>query len=107
MAVKELSDKGPDGTRLGQSATDLVGFYGVTPVVQPTHASQAAVTITAVTAVATTATITTAAHGFATGTHGDAVVKRVAQLRTDMVAVGHLLTKIRVALVNTGIIKGS
>lgn len=31
MAVKELSDKGVDGTRLGQSATDLVGFHGATP----------------------------------------------------------------------------
>ena len=31
MAVKELSDGGPDGTRLGQSSTDLVGFHGATP----------------------------------------------------------------------------
>lgn len=31
MALKELSDGGPDGTRLGQSSTDLVGFYGATP----------------------------------------------------------------------------
>jgi hypothetical protein len=31
MALKELSDKGPDGTRLGQSATDLIGFHGATP----------------------------------------------------------------------------
>jgi hypothetical protein len=33
--IKHLSDKGPDGTLLGQSATDLVGFYGKTPIVQP------------------------------------------------------------------------
>lgn len=33
MAVKELSDKGPDGTRLGQSAADLIGFYGATSLV--------------------------------------------------------------------------
>lgn len=31
MALKELSDKGPDGTRLGQTAADLVGFHGATP----------------------------------------------------------------------------
>lgn len=31
MPLKELSDKGPDGTRLGQSATDLIGFHGATP----------------------------------------------------------------------------
>lgn len=27
----ELSDGNPDGTRLGQSATDLIGFHGATP----------------------------------------------------------------------------
>lgn len=35
MAKKELSDKGPDGTSLGQSATDKVGFYGTTPIAKP------------------------------------------------------------------------
>lgn len=34
MAKKELSDGGPDGTSLGQSATDKIGFYGATPVVK-------------------------------------------------------------------------
>ncbi len=34
MAVKQLSDNGPDGTTLGQSVTDLVAFYGGTPVAQ-------------------------------------------------------------------------
>jgi hypothetical protein len=36
MAVKQLSDGGTDGTKLGQSATDKVGLYGVTPVAQRT-----------------------------------------------------------------------
>jgi len=31
MALKQLSDGGPDGTVLGQSATDLIGFHGATP----------------------------------------------------------------------------
>jgi len=36
MAVKQLSDAGPDGVRLGQSATDKIGFYGLTtPIVKP------------------------------------------------------------------------
>lgn len=49
MAIKQLSDGNPSGTNLGQSATDLVGFYGLTtPIAQP-----------AVTAVGTT-TATTA-----------------------------------------------
>lgn len=36
MAVKQLSDGGPAGTRFGQSATDKIGFYGLTtPIVKP------------------------------------------------------------------------
>ena len=42
MAIgKQLSDKNPDGTALGQSTTDLVSFYGTTPIVQRALAAQA------------------------------------------------------------------
>jgi len=42
MAIgKQLSDKNPDGVALGQSATDLVSFYGTTPIVQRALAAQA------------------------------------------------------------------
>jgi len=60
--VKELSDGSPAGTRLGQSATDLVAFHGASPVAQQS--------------------ITTVATG---GTAGDAVAaiqSIVAALRT-------------------------
>lgn len=46
MAVKQLSDGGADGTKLGQSATDLVGFYGAAPVDQPAALTAALTTIT-------------------------------------------------------------
>lgn len=36
MAADQLSKKNPDGTKLGQSASDLISLYGVTPVVQRT-----------------------------------------------------------------------
>jgi len=36
MTVKELSDKNPDGTRMGQAAADLISFYGTTCVSQRT-----------------------------------------------------------------------
>lgn len=37
MAIgKQLSDLNPDGSSLGQSATDKVSLYGVTPVAQRT-----------------------------------------------------------------------
>ena len=32
--AKQLSDGNPGGTGLGQSATDLISFYGATPVAQ-------------------------------------------------------------------------
>jgi hypothetical protein len=41
MPVKELSDKNPDGTRLGQAAADLVSYYGLTPVSQRASSVQA------------------------------------------------------------------
>ena len=40
MAVKQLSDAGPDGTKLGQSITDKIAFYGVTPIEQRSGAAQ-------------------------------------------------------------------
>jgi hypothetical protein len=40
MALRELSDGGPDGVRLGQSTTDKLGFYGLaTPIVRPSVAT--------------------------------------------------------------------
>lgn len=33
---QELGDGRPDGTRLGKTATEKVGFFGATPVVQQT-----------------------------------------------------------------------
>lgn len=54
MPAKQLSDGGPAGTVLGQSATDLVAFYGATP------AAQIAVT----TAPAATAATSTTPFGY-------------------------------------------
>lgn len=41
MAVKQLSDKGPDGTTLGQDTSDLISCYGKTPIAQRSGAAQA------------------------------------------------------------------
>jgi hypothetical protein len=46
--VKQLSDGNPGGTGLGQSASDVIGFYGVaTPVSQRAGTVQATSNITA------------------------------------------------------------
>lgn len=43
MATKQLSDYGPDGTKLGQAAADKIAFYGTTPVSQRASSDQATV----------------------------------------------------------------
>jgi hypothetical protein len=89
MAVKQLSDGHPDGVKLGQSVTDLVGLYGVTPVVQPTAAAQSAVPTTALTTltdIVTTASVTGAFNSVAARV--GALCTLVNQMRSDLIAVG-------------------
>jgi hypothetical protein len=109
--TQQLSDGNPDGVVLGQdSTTDKVAFYGSTPVVQPSSASQAAVTATAVTAIGTTtisAANTSAVFGFSSSTAGTALVTRVGQLQVDAAAAIVLLNQLRSELVTLGLLKGS
>ncbi len=83
--------KSAAGYTVGQSATDLVGFYAATPIVQPTAASQSAITNSAggtaaagtgLQALTSTYNSTLIANSFAT------VVVLVNQLRADLVALG-------------------
>jgi hypothetical protein len=57
MAVRQLSDGGPAGTTLGQSASDLVSFHGATPVDQAASISLATNATIATTNVAVRAII--------------------------------------------------
>lgn len=41
MAVTQLSDGNDEGVSLGQSTTDKISFYGVTPIAQRSLAAQA------------------------------------------------------------------
>ncbi len=69
MAINNLSDGSPDGSLLGQNATDKVGFFGATPVVQ------VAVTVN------TTATATTALNE-----------QRLVRLEAALVSLGLITT---------------
>ena len=40
-AGRQLSDKNPDGTTLGNTTADKISLYGVTPIVQRASAVQA------------------------------------------------------------------
>ena len=80
MAVKYLGDAAPDGTCLGRSATDLIAFYGATPIVRPT-VSDTAIT----TALITT---TTNNYGFANTTQGTDLCAIVGEIRTALTNLG-------------------
>jgi hypothetical protein len=80
----------------GQSASDLQGFYGATPIVQPTAAAQAAVVDASGGAAAPTNGILTL-----TGTYNSAIIGNAI---ATLAAQGNAL---RLALVNLGLIKGS
>lgn len=94
MAVKELSDGGADGVRLGQSTSDKVGFFGTTP---------AAKSSTVATAVGTTA-ITTVVATVVTSTVWATAVNDLIAWRTEANAT---LNQMRTDLVNLGLLKGS
>ena len=76
--LKQISDGGSGGCVMGQSTTDLVGFYGVTPVAQQGGGS----------AVTTTAVTTTTPFGFATSTQPQAIVTQVNLLTTALANLG-------------------
>jgi hypothetical protein len=79
MPVRELSDGNPDGTRLGNASSDLLGFYGLTtPIVRPS--------VTAYTT--TTAATSTSPWGFGTSTQADAVNTAVRQMATALRSLG-------------------
>jgi hypothetical protein len=94
---KQLSDSNPDGTVLGQSTTDLIGFYGLaTPIVQPSGATQGAITDSSG-GTANTATGVAAL----TGTYNSTIL---ANAIATLAAQGNAM---RSALVALGLIKGS
>lgn len=93
---KTQTPKSGDGYLVGQSATDLVGFYGTTPVAQPTAAAQAAITDTSGGA----ASATTGMQAL-TSSYNSTIIAN--SLSTHAAAIN----AIRTALVNVGLMKGS
>ena len=82
------------GTRIGTVNNQLLGFWGVTPVVQPAGANQAALTDST------------------TGTAGASLVAAggtytAANINNNFATLNRLVAEMRTALVNAGIIKGA
>lgn len=106
MVMKHLSDSNPDGTTLGQSISDLISFYAVTPIVQPTASAQAAVSTATISSVATTGAATTA-YGYTTTAQANAIVTAINELVTRVASNTTLVNRLRTDLVSLGLIKGS
>lgn len=77
--AERLDYGSPDGSSWGGAATDKLGCYGVTPVVQAAN----------ITAVATTAaTSTTNAYGYTTAAQADAIVTALNSVITAIEGFG-------------------
>jgi hypothetical protein len=89
-------DVSNDGFTVGKAATSYVGFYGATPIVQPSGAAQGVITDSSG-GVANTSTGVAAL----TGTYNSTII---ANALATIIAQN---TAMRLALVNLGLIKGS
>jgi hypothetical protein len=97
MAVEYLGTGNDDGVLLGRSTTDKIGFYGLaTPIVQPSGATQAAITDSS----GGTANATTGVAAL-TGTYNSTII---ANAIATLAAQGNA---IRLALVNLKLIAGA
>ena len=79
MAVEQVTYNGPDGATMGSSATELISFYGATPVAR----------LSVSTAISTTASVSTSAHyGFATSTETMQMVNAVSTMAYALTQLG-------------------
>jgi hypothetical protein len=85
----------PAGMQVGQSAADKVGFYGVTPIVQPSGADQVALTAAAGTKIGT---------GILADSGG---AYNQTTTNNNNATIAAAVFEIRRALVAAGLIKGS
>lgn len=97
------------GTNIGTAVTQKLGFWGVSPVVQPADAAQAdqgAITVVGgnsgtsgagLTLIGDTSSVDQASN----------LMNDLLALQEDITALDTLLTEVRTALVDTGIMKGA
>lgn len=81
----------PVGGQLGDSAADLVGFWGATPAAQPAATAQSALATTTINAVgSTTLTAADLTTLNSIGTRVTAATVLINQMRSDLVTMGLL-----------------
>lgn len=79
MAIKQLADGRSEGTVMGKSVTDKVGFFGAAPVAQRSGAAQQA---------APAGGTGTAAGGYDTAGNRDIMINLVNEMRQVLITAG-------------------
>lgn len=80
MAIQQLHNGTPDGSRYGQNTGERIGFYGRQPVPQP---QVSAIGTTAISQIGTSGI-----WGFASSTAATAFVTRMTAIQTGLHALG-------------------
>lgn len=82
-SYENVTYNSPDGAMVAQSATEKLGFWGATPVVQRSSAAQTAIGTT-------TATTGGGVFGFTTSTQFSAAIAQLEEIRAALVQYGFL-----------------
>jgi hypothetical protein len=83
MAIEYIANGGPDGTVIGTTSSDLIAFFGATPVVQQSSAALATIAITSA---------TSGGFGFTTSAQAMALVDQVKAITSVLKTFGLLTT---------------
>ena len=100
----QLSDGRPDGTLIGQNATDKVGFFGKAPAVQGSALTAQLTSITHTSPgtpdYAIQDLINSSAYGFASKDEGNTVLSVILNLQTRLAQVETILENLGLAAAN-------
>lgn len=107
MAVFYVGDNGPDGMSFGTSTTELISFYGYTPVAQRSGATQSALSNSAFVLLSATAASAGGTWGFASSTQVNQAISSIIELQNRASANIVLTNELRAALVALGAIAGA
>lgn len=105
-ASEYIGDGRPDGTIIGRTSTELLGFYGTTPVVRRSGSVQAAVSTAAISAVATTGAALTV-YGYTTTAQANGIPVQLNAALVRLDAVVTLANELRATVAGNGMIAGS
>lgn len=85
-SYEQVTYNSPDGALIGNAASEKIGFYGATPVVQRATAGSHTAIATTVALSTTTGAITS--WGFSTSTQANNLTAAVAEIQATLVALG-------------------